>query len=64
MTKIKKGDFIFFTWKGDHSPYHVHIFKNNKLFLKWNLEENLVMEGKITKKLRKLIDKLCKEGMI
>ena len=27
MGKIRRGGFVFLTWIGDHSPYHVHVMK-------------------------------------
>lgn len=64
MGKFRLGGYIFITWIGDHEPKHVHIFRDGKLVLKWNLEDSLVMKGKITSNLRKLIDKLQAKGKI
>jgi hypothetical protein len=36
--KIRRGNFIFVTWIGDHSPRHVHVYRDGKLVLKWNLD--------------------------
>jgi len=27
------------TWKGDHSPHHVHVYRDGTLVLKWDLEK-------------------------
>ena len=62
MAKIRLGGYIFIIWKGDHDPRHVHVFKDGREVLKWNLENSVVMVGKVTPKLRKLIDQLVKEG--
>ena len=35
MGKIRRGGFVFVTWKGDHSPYHVHVYRDGTLVLKW-----------------------------
>ena len=61
MGKIKRGGYEFITWKGDHDPYHVHILKDGKEILKWNLEEQVLMKGKISKKIRRIIRKLMNE---
>jgi len=61
MTKIRRGGYVFITWKGDHDPLHVHVFKNGKEILKWNLESNVIMSGKLTHNLQKLIDQLVRE---
>ena len=62
MGKIRRGNYIFITWKGDHTPKHVHVFKDNRKICKWDLERNVVMEGKITKEIRNHISRLVKEG--
>ena len=64
MGKIRRGGYIFITWIGDHSPYHVHVYKNGKLVVKWNLEHNLPMKGKAsTEKLRSLRE-LREDGLL
>ncbi len=64
MGKIRRGGYIFFTWKGDHSPRHVHVFKNGRPICKWDLENNRVMEGKVTNKIKDLIFQLVKEDLL
>lgn len=61
MSKIRRGGYVFISWKGDHDPNHVHIFKDGNLVLKWNLEEGVVMKGRVTRRLKKLIADLVKE---
>lgn len=62
MGKIRRGGFIFITWIGDHSPYHVHVYKDRQLVVKWDLENNVAMKGKATSKVLKLIEELRDEG--
>ncbi len=64
MGKIRRGGYVFITWLGDHDPWHVHVFKDGKEVLKWNLEAQVVIEGKITKKITKLIAELLREGKL
>ena len=64
MGKIRCGGYVFITWVGDHDPKHVHVFKNGKEVLKWNLEAQVVIEGKATKKIKKLIAELLREGKL
>jgi hypothetical protein len=61
MAKIRRGGYVFITWKGDHDPRHVHVFKDGREVLKWDLENSVVMVGKVSPRLRKLIDQLVKE---
>ena len=55
---------MFLTWKGDHSPRHVHVYRDGKLVLKWNLDEHVPMKGKPTARLVRLILELDKEGAL
>tara|TARA_Y100000590_G_scaffold323369_1_gene366350 strand:- start:66867 stop:67061 length:195 start_codon:yes stop_codon:yes gene_type:complete len=61
LGKLKKSGYIFITWIGDHDPYHVHIFKDGKEIAKYNLEDNVVIKGKINNKILKAIAELRKE---
>ena len=61
MVKIKRGGYTFIAWKGDHDPKHVHIFEGRKEVLKWNLEDHVAMKGKVTTKLKKVIEKLVRD---
>lgn len=51
------------SWVGDHG-HHVHVYRDGKLVLKWDMDENQAIKGKITKKLGKMIDQLRKDGLI
>jgi len=64
MGKIRRGGFIFITWIGDHSPYHVHVYKDGQLVVKWDLENNVAMKGEATRKILRLIDELRDEGKL
>jgi len=52
------------TWMGDHSPRHVHIFKDGCFVAKWNLCADVAMKGRVDSKLRKIIKDLKKEGRL
>jgi hypothetical protein len=62
--KDRRGGFLFVTWKGDHSPYHVHVYRDGTLVLKWDLEDNVAMKGKPTRRILKLLDELREEGLL
>jgi len=64
MGKIRRGGFIFITWIGDHAPYHVHVYEDGQLVVKWDLENNVEMKGKATRKILRLIDELREEGKL
>ncbi len=62
MGKKRRGNYIFVDWVGDHAPRHVHVYKDSKLIVKWDLENNAVMEGQISNRILKLIQELIDEG--
>jgi hypothetical protein len=64
MGKVRRGNYVFLTWIGDHSPRHVHVYRRSKLVVKWDLENWLPMEGKVSRKLLQLIEKLNNEGRL
>lgn len=64
MLKIRRSDYVLLTWKGDHSPRHVHVYRRRRLVLKWDLDNRVVMKGKGTKRLLALIEQLEEEGLL
>jgi hypothetical protein len=64
VPKIRRGNLIFLSWKGDHSPRHVHVYRNSKLVLKWDLENRRCMKGSPTRRIVRLIEDLEKEGLL
>jgi hypothetical protein len=64
MGKIKRGGYVFVTWIGDHSPYHVHIYEDRKLVVKWDLENGLPMKGEATAKILRILEELREEGAL
>jgi hypothetical protein len=64
MGKVRRGNYVFLTWKGDHSPRHVHVYRDSKLVVKWDLEHWLPMEGKPNQRLVKIIAELEQEGAL
>ena len=64
MSKIRRGDCVFLTWAGDHGPRHVHVYRNGRLLVKWDLENRVAMKGNATRKILKLIAELRQEGRL
>lgn len=64
MTKIRRGNYVFLTWSGDHAPRHVHGYKDGKLIVKWNLEDQVAMEGEATRRVMRLLEELAQEGKL
>ena len=64
MSKVRRGGYIFVTWKGDHSPWHVHVYRDGVLIVKWDLNNRSPMVGKATRRVRLLIEQLESEGTL
>lgn len=64
MGKIRRGNYIFLTWKGDHSPYHVHVYRDGKLVVKWDLDHGRAMAGQTNARILRLIAQLIAEGVL
>jgi hypothetical protein len=64
MTKVRRGNYVFLTWVGDHSPRHVHVYRNERLVLKWDLEHQKAMAGNPSRRVLELIDELEAEGRL
>ena len=64
MGKVRRGGYIFVTWKGDHAPRHVHVYRDGKLVVKWDLDHENAMSGKATRRVGELIAELESEGLL
>jgi len=62
--KIRLGNYLFVGWIGDHAPRHVHVYRDKKLVLKWDLDHGVTMKGRATKHIIELITKLQLEGRL
>lgn len=64
MGKVRRGGYVFVTWKGDHSSRHVHVYRDGVLVVKWDLDDKQPMIGKASRRVRALIDELDNEGVL
>lgn len=64
MTKVRRGGYVFLAWKGDHSPRHVHVYRDGTLVLKWDLENQRPMAGSQSRKVLDIIYQLDSEGLL
>ncbi len=64
MGKIRRGAHIFVTWKGDHAPRHVHVYRDGAFIVKWDLDSRKPMKGNATRRARVLIEELESEGAL
>ncbi|MFA5844922.1 MAG: hypothetical protein WC971_08865 [Coriobacteriia bacterium] len=64
MSKVRRGGYVFLSWKGDHSPRHVHVYRDGVLVLKWDLDNEKPMAGSPSRKVIDLIRQLDREGLL
>ncbi len=64
MGRIRRGGYVFLSWKGDHAPRHVHVYKNGIEVLKWNLDAADAMHGHENRRILRLIAELVEEGRL
>jgi hypothetical protein len=64
MDKLRRGDYIFVWWKGDHSPRHVHVYRDGRLVVKWDLDNEKAMKGTAPPRVIELIKELDGEGLL
>lgn len=62
MGKVRRGGYVFVSWIGDHTPRHVHVYRDGTLIVKWDLENRRPMKGEASRRILKLIEELESEG--
>ncbi len=55
---------MFVSWKSDHSPRHVHVYRDGELVVKWDLQRGKPMKGEATARLRNLLNRLVGDGVL
>ncbi|MGH7268281.1 MAG: DUF4160 domain-containing protein [Candidatus Rokuibacteriota bacterium] len=58
MPKIRRGGYVFIARRSDHPPRHVHVYRNGRLIVKWDLENRMPMKGKASARILGLIAQL------
>ena len=64
VAKIRRRGYVFVARKSDHPPRHVHVYRNGRLMVKWDLESGLAMKGKAPRRLLVAIKELEAEGRL
>lgn len=62
MGKVRRGNYIFIWYIGDHSPPHVHVYRDGRLILKWDLLNEAALFGQSSATIVKLVNELRSEG--
>ena len=60
--KIRRGGFVFVTWESDHAPRHVHVYRDGRLVVKWDLDGKQPMKGRANRRVLEIIAELEAEG--
>ncbi len=64
MGKVRRGGYIFISWKSDHPPRHVHVYRDGRLVVKWDLDNGTAMQGSAPPNVIELIRQLQSEGVL
>lgn len=63
MPKIRRGNHVFLAWIGDHGR-HVHVYRDGKLVVKWDLDHWQAIKGEATARILKILRELVREGKL
>jgi len=64
MGRIKRGGYLIEWSIGDQYPKHIHIYKDGKQVAKVQVPGLLVLSGKLSARLRKILTELVREKII
>jgi hypothetical protein len=64
MGKIRRGGYIFMSWKSDHPPRHAHVYREGKLVVRSDLDNGKPMKGLASAEIVQLIRELRSEGRL
>jgi len=54
----KRGGYIFETYSGDHRPYHVHIYRGDEFIGRFDIENQIAMDGDLSSQVLKYLEEL------
>lgn len=64
MPKIRRGNYVFLAYVGDHGPRHVHVYRDGRLVVKWDLDDWQAMKGRASARLQRYLEELVDEGLL
>ena len=64
MSKIRRGNYVFLTFVGDHPPRHVHVYRDDRLIVRWNLDDWCPLRGSVPARVRRYLKELRSEGRL
>ncbi len=59
--RIRRGGYVFIRWIGDHPPPHVHVYREGRLIVKWDLDRWRPIKGRAPRAVVRLIRELVGE---
>jgi len=62
--KTRRGGYVFISCKSDHPPRHVHVYREGRLIVKWDLDNSRAMKGVVSAEILELIRALETEGRL
>jgi Domain of unknown function (DUF4160) len=54
----KRRGYIFETYSGDHRPYHVHIYRGAEFIGRFDIENQIAMDGDLSSQVLKYLEEL------
>jgi len=54
----KRGGYIFETYAGDHPPYHVHVYKDGRFIGRFDIENQVAMDGDLPSQVLSYLEEL------
>ena len=64
LSKIRRRNYVFLAWIGDHGPRHVHVYRDRRFVVKWDLDNWKPMKGRAGARVESLIRELVDEGRL
>jgi hypothetical protein len=52
------GGYVFETYAGDHPPYHVHIYRDDRFIGRFDVEHQRPMDGELPAQVLKYLEEL------
>ena len=63
MGRKKRGGYIFETYAGDHPPHHVHIYRGNEFVGRFDIENQVPMDGDLPSQVLRYLEELGYKGV-
>lgn len=64
MGRIRRGGYLIDWWIGDHTPKHVHVYRDGTLVAKVEVPGMLVLSGRMSRRLRRILQELVEENLL